>query len=134
MGKALATRGAARLAGGAAASPPVMRDWAAAADWVGQVVMVEGVVLSADRTAGGAGYVLTLGALRADDEIRIWITPHAVARMGPPLALEGRRVRVMGALWKHDGVAPALTVADPTQLAVLRRDFSGPGDGPALAR
>jgi hypothetical protein len=134
MGKALATRGPARSTGRTIADPPVMRDWAAAADWVGHVVMVEGVVRSADRIAGGTGYVLTLGALRADDELRIWITPHAVARMGPPVALEGRRVRVMGALWKHDGVAPALTVVEPTQLAVLRRDFSGPSDGPVLAR
>jgi len=134
MGKALASRSAARSAGGVIAGPPIMRDWAAAADWVGQVVMVEGVVRSAGRIAGGVGYVLTLGALRADDEIRIWITPNAVARMGPPLALEGRRVRVMGALWKHDGVAPALTVVEPTQLAVLRRDGTGPSDGPVLAR
>jgi hypothetical protein len=134
MGKTLAARGAGRSAGGVVASPPIMRDWAAAADWAGQVVMVEGIVLSAGRIDGGAGYVLTLGALRGTDEIRIWITPHAVARMGPPLALEGRRVRVMGAVWKHHGVEPALTVVEPTQLAVLRRDFASPTDGPALAR
>jgi hypothetical protein len=133
MGKALATRGTAQSARGVVAGPPLMRDWSAAADWVGQVVVVEGVVRRASRIDGGTGYVLTLGALRADDEIRIWITPHAVGRMGPPLALEGRRVRVTGALWQHDGVAPALTIVEPTQLAVLRRDPTGLGTGPALA-
>jgi hypothetical protein len=133
MGKALATRGAAQAARGVVTEPPLMRDWAGAADWVGHVVVVEGVVRQASRIAGGAGYVLTLGALRGDDEIRVWITPHALGRMGPPLALEGRRVRVTGALWQHDGVAPALTIVEPTQLAVLRRDVSGLGTGPALA-
>jgi hypothetical protein len=96
--------------------------------------MVEGIVRHAARIAGGSGYVLTLGALRADDEMRIWITPHAVARMGPPLALEGRRVRVTGGLWKQDGALPALTIVEPSQLAVLSRDFIGFGSGPALAR
>jgi hypothetical protein len=54
--------------------------------------------------------------------------------MGPPLALEGRRIRVTGAIWKHDGVAPALTVAEPAQLMAIRRDADTPAVGPALAR
>jgi hypothetical protein len=123
MGKALASRGtASRITAGSAA------------DRVGQVVTVEGVVFRAKRTPGGAGYVLTVGVPRAEGEIQVWITPQVVARMGPPMALEGRRVRVTGALWKHDGVAPALTVVEPTQLTALRRDDGNPMGGPTLAR
>jgi hypothetical protein len=123
MGKALASRGtASRITVGATA------------DRVGQVVTVEGVVFRVVRTPGSAGYVLTVGIPRTDGEIQVWITPQVISRMGPPLALEGRRVRVTGALWKHDGVAPALTVAEPTQLTALRRDFGDPIGGPAFAR
>jgi hypothetical protein len=118
MGKALASRGAA---------PRVMGDGGTAADRVGQVVTVEGVVLRATRTApGGRGYVLTLSPPRSDCEIQVWIMPQAIPRMGPPMALEGRRIRVTGAVWKHDGVAPAMTVADATQLTAIRREVAGP--------
>jgi hypothetical protein len=129
MGKALARRGKAGSAIGASCRVST----GAAADRVGQVVTVEGVVFRATRTPGGSGYVLRVGVPRAEGEIQVWITPQVIARMGPPLALEGRRVRVTGALWKHDGVAPALTVADPAQLTALRRDAVNPTAGPALA-
>jgi hypothetical protein len=122
MGKALASRGSA---------PRVMGGGGATADRVGEVVTVEGVVVRAVRsTPGGPGYVLTVSAPRSDGEIQVWITPQVIARLGPPLALEGRRIRVTGAVWKRDGVAPAMTVADPTQLTAIRRDVAGP----ALAR
>jgi hypothetical protein len=130
MGKALAARGKAQSSAGVT----LHVGSGAAADRVGQVVTVEGVVLRADRTPGSAGYVLSLSVTRGDGEIQVWMTPQVIARMGPPLALEGRRVRVTGALWKHDGVAPALTVAEPTQLMAIRRDGVNPAAGPALAR
>jgi hypothetical protein len=78
--------------------------------------------------------VLSVAVPRADGDIQVWMTPQVIVRMGPPLALEGRRVRVTGALWKRDGVVPALTVAEPAQLMAIRRDVDHPAIGPALAR
>jgi hypothetical protein len=101
---------------------------------VGQVVTVEGLVVRAVRTTGSAGYVLSVSVPRGDGELQVWITPQVIARIGPPVALEGRRVRVTGALWKHEGLVPALTVAEPTQLMAIRRDAPTPTLGPALAR
>jgi hypothetical protein len=130
MGKALAARGKAPSAAGTSLRVTA----GAAADRVGQVVTVEGVVRRVTRTPGSAGYVLSVSVSRGDSEIQVWMTPQVIVRMGPPLALEGRRIRVTGALWKHDGVAPALTVAEPAQLMAIRRDADTPAVGPALAR
>lgn len=128
MGKALAARGKA----GSATSPRVTTG--APGDRVGQVVTVEGVVQSAVRIPGSAGYVLSVSVPRGDGELQVWITPQVIARIGPPMALEGRRVRVTGALWKHEGLVPALTVAEPTQLMAIRRDVPNPAVGPVFAR
>jgi len=85
-------------------------------------VSIEGVARHVERVRDGAGRVFTIRAFTDGDEIRVWVSPTALAGMGSIGRLEGRRVRVTGAIWYHDGVQPSLSIVEPAQLAVERRD------------